>query len=450
MQTPIYDFLTRYRENGKLRLHMPGHKGVGTLGVEPLDLTEVAGADSLYAASGIIAESERNASRLFGCPTYYTTEGSSHAIRAMLYLVSLYAREKGERARILAGRNAHKAFLSAAVLLDFSTEWLYPVENEDHLSAHIDREALSQFFQNEDRRPHALYLTTPDYLGRCEDIRAVAALCRQYGVLLLVDNAHGAYRRFLSEPSDPISLGADMAASSAHKTLPALTGAAYLHIADSAPAVFKREAKNALLLFGSTSPSYLTLASLDLLNRYLADGYRERLDTYTKLLDKCKLDLTKLGFSLCGDEPLKITLLPKSFGYTGDEVANYLRKNGVECEASDKDHTVFMFTPEATEDAPFRLLSLLSALKKKEAITALPPSAPRADAVMSPREAMLSPSVTKSVRDAVGCVLRDAAISCPPAVPILVAGERVTSEAAEALLYYGIETVDVICEGDTV
>ena len=450
MNTPIYDFLTRYRENGKLRLHMPGHKGVGTLGVEPLDLTEVAGADSLYAASGIIAESEQNASRLFGCRTFFTTEGASHAIRAMLYLVTLYAKEKGRKARILAGRNAHKAFLSAAVLLDFSVEWLYPASDEDHLSAHVDKDSLSLYLKDEAKRPDALYLTSPDYLGRREDIRAVATLCKRYGVLLLVDNAHGAYLRFLPTPSDPMALGADLAASSAHKTLPALTGAAYLHIADSAPAVFKREAKNALLLFGSTSPSYLTLASLDLLNRYLVNGYRESLDAYVKLLDKCKLDLTNLGFSICGDEPLKITLLPKSFGYTGDEVANYLRENGVECEASDKDHTVFMFTPEATEDAPFRLLSLLSALKKKEAVTALPPSAPRADAVMSPREAMLSPSVTKSVRDAVGCVLRDAAISCPPAVPILVAGERVTSEAAEALLYYGIETVEVVCEGDTV
>ena len=448
METPIYDFLSRYREEEKIRLHMPGHKGVGPLGIESYDLTEVAGADTLYAASGIIKRSEENASRLFGCPTYYTTEGSSHAIRAMLYLVSLYAREKGERARILAGRNAHKAFLSAAVLLDFSTEWLYPLENEDHLSARIDREALSLFFQNEDRRPHALYLTTPDYLGRCEDIRAVAALCRQYGVLLLVDNAHGAYRRFLSEPSDPISLGADMAASSAHKTLPALTGAAYLHIAESAPALFRREAKNALLLFGSTSPSYLTLASLDLLNRYLADGYREKLCEYEKILDKCKLQLTKIGFSIIGDEPLKITLSPKSFGYTGDEIADLLRESGVECEASDKDYTVFMFTPEQTESVPLSLVSLLSGLKRRPPITAFPPPAPRTDAVTSPRDAMLSPSETVTVSQAVGRILRDTAISCPPAVPVLVAGERVTEEAAAALSYYGIETVDVVREGD--
>ena len=446
MDTPIYDFLLRYREEERLRLHMPGHKGVGPLGIESLDLTEVEGADALYAASGIIKESEENASRLFGCPTYYTTEGSSHAIRAMLYLVTLYARMRGKKARILAGRNAHKAFLSAAVLLDFSIEWLYPEKNEDHLSALIDREALLRCFENGGCRPDALYLTTPDYLGRCESIRDIAALCKKYGVLLLVDNAHGAYRRFLPVPSDPISLGADMAASSAHKTLPALTGAAYLHIADGAPALFKSEAKNALLLFGSTSPSYLTLASLDLLNRYLADGYREKLCQYATILDKCKLELTKIGFSLYGDEPLKITLAPKPFGYTGDEVADYLRKSSIECEASDKDHTVLMFTPEARESAPARLLSLLKNLQKRMPIQETPPPAPRADAILSLREAMLSPSETVTVSDAVGRILRDAAISCPPAVPILVAGERVTAEAAEALSYYGIRTVDVVKE----
>lgn len=446
MKTPIYDFLLRYREEERLRLHMPGHKGVGPLGIESLDLTEVEGADSLYAASGIIKESEENASRLFGCPTFYTTEGSSHAIRAMLYLVTLYAREKGERARILAGRNAHKAFLSSAVLLDFSIEWLYPKENEDHLSAFIDREALLRCFEDKGRRPHALYLTSPDYLGRREDIRHIAALCKKYGVLLLVDNAHGAYLRFLPAPSDPISLGADMAASSAHKTLPALTGAAYLHIADGAPALFKSEAKNALLLFGSTSPSYLTLASLDLLNRYLSEGYREKLCEYEKIVEKCKLELTNCGFSLYGDEPLKITLAPKSFGYTGDGVADYLRRNGVECEASDKDYTVFMFTPEARESAPARLVSLLKGLKKKSPINVVPPSSPSSDAVLSPREAMLSPSETATVSDAVGRILRDAAISCPPAVPILVAGERVTEVAAAALSYYGIESVDVVKE----
>ena len=86
MITPIHDFVKTYTASGPVRLHMPGHKGRGPLGCEALDLTEIPGADSLYEASGIIARSEANASRLFGCPTFYSTEGSSHCIRAMLLL----------------------------------------------------------------------------------------------------------------------------------------------------------------------------------------------------------------------------------------------------------------------------------------------------------------------------------------------------------------------------
>ena len=113
MKTPICDFVKAYKEQKALRLHMPGHKGRELLGMEGLDLTEIAGADSLYEADGIIRESEDNASRLFGCPTFYSTEGSSQCIRAMLYLACLQAKASGRKPVIAAGRNAHRTFLTA-------------------------------------------------------------------------------------------------------------------------------------------------------------------------------------------------------------------------------------------------------------------------------------------------------------------------------------------------
>ena len=66
MTTPIVDFVRSYAKSGTARLHMPGHKGQSLLGFEPLDITEICGADELYAPEGIIAESEANATRLFG------------------------------------------------------------------------------------------------------------------------------------------------------------------------------------------------------------------------------------------------------------------------------------------------------------------------------------------------------------------------------------------------
>ena len=126
MSTPLCDFVRRYAEAQPLRLHMPGHKGVSLLGPEPLDITEIDGADELFAPSGILADSEAQASRAFGAPTLYSAGGSTLCIQAMLYLAMLSAAAAGRRAHILAGRNAHKVFLHAAALLDIGITWLYP------------------------------------------------------------------------------------------------------------------------------------------------------------------------------------------------------------------------------------------------------------------------------------------------------------------------------------
>ena len=123
MDTPICDFVKDYAHNDALRLHMPGHKGQGPLGVESLDITEIGGADVLYAAKGIIRRSQANAAALFGTGrTVYSAEGSSLCIRAMLYLAMLQARADGKTPRIAAGRNAHKAFMTAAALLDLDID----------------------------------------------------------------------------------------------------------------------------------------------------------------------------------------------------------------------------------------------------------------------------------------------------------------------------------------
>ena len=125
MNTPVVDFVRRYARQRTTRMHMPGHKGRGPLGCEELDITEIAGADELYEAEGIIAQSEANATQLFGTArTYYSTEGSSQCIRAMLHLALQMRPAKAGRPVLLAARNAHKALLYAAALLDFDIQWL--------------------------------------------------------------------------------------------------------------------------------------------------------------------------------------------------------------------------------------------------------------------------------------------------------------------------------------
>ena len=238
-------------------MHMPGHKGAGILGFEGMDLTEIYGADELFAAEGIIKESEQNASSLFGCPTYYSTQGSTLCIQTMCTILCQDAKSKGKKPKILAGRNAHRSFIHAAALLDFEIEWLYG--NSDYLSCKIHAEDLEKAII--ESLPTAVYLTNPDYLGNLLDIQSLASVCKKHNVLLAIDNAHGAYLRFLEPSLHPIDLGADLCCDSAHKTLPVLTGGAYLHLSDSLNQVWKNDVKHFMEYFSSTSPSYLIMAS---------------------------------------------------------------------------------------------------------------------------------------------------------------------------------------------
>lgn len=427
METPICDFVRRYAASGIQRLHMPGHKGSGPLGFEDMDITEISGADSLYGANGIIAESEANASRLFGCPTFYSTEGSSQCIRAMVYLAMLDAKAKGKTFRIAAGRNAHKTFLTAVAMTDAEVIWLYPKHGESYLSCTVtaaDVAALEDIT--------ALYLTSPDYLGNMADLSAVGEICRKKGILLLVDNAHGAYLRFLTPSRHPMDLGADLCCDSAHKTLPVLTGGAYLHIRDEPLA---QHAKCALAMFGSTSPSYLILQSLDSANAYLATAYQKDLANCTAVIDSIKGRLIALGYCFAGSEPMKLSLRAKPYGYAGTEMAQLLRKKGIECEFSDPDYLVLMPVPGTDLKA---LEEALTSIPRRAALQLPTPTFSPPESVISIREAMFSPARLVAVEESVGCILADASVGCPPAVPILVCGERIDETAIAAFQYYGI------------
>lgn len=421
---------------------MPGHKGKPIIGAEHLDITEIAGADSLYEASGIIAESEKNASELFGCPTYYSTEGSSQCIRAMLYLAQLFAREKGRNGTVLAARNAHKTFHSAAALLDIDVDWLYG-HGSSYLSCDISAQDIEEYFKGAKEVPCAVYLTSPDYLGNVLDIRAISEVCRRYGALLIVDNAHGAYLKFLQESEHPMDLGADICCDSAHKTLPVLTGGAYLHISKSLFDELGYAVKDALSLFGSTSPSYLILQSLDEANAYL-EYHRERLADFINKVNDLKNALVNGGYSLYGDEALKITVQAKKYGYYGTEFAEILFKNGIVCEFSDRDFIVLMLTPENSEKELIRLKEVMLSIPQREEISESMPSFSKKLRAVSIREAALSPFETVSVSDAIGRVSSVSVVGCPPAVPITVSGEIIDENAAECFKYYGINTCKVI------
>lgn len=448
MNTPICDFIKKYNEKNPLRLHMPGHKGKALLGFEQFDITEITGADSLYEASGIIAESEKNASTLFSCDTFYSTEGSSHCIRTMLYLVCMYAKKSGrEKTLILSARNCHKTFISACALLDFDIEWLYGNENDSYLSCNISAKALEKKLlemKNADRLPTAVYITSPDYLGNICDIQAISKVCKEFGMLLIVDNAHGAYLKFLEKSLFPIEQGADICCSSAHKTLPVITGGAYLHIAQSVDSFFVQNAKNALSLFGTTSPSYLILQSIDFANKYISENYISELSEFIKTVEYAKNTLTEHGYTFIGNEPLKLTLDAKKYGYYGKEIASELEKSGIFCEFCDRDYIVFMLTPNLGKSGVQKLVTALKDLPKREEICESLPKFSMPTPKMNIRDTIMLPKELILVADAVGRILGDVSVSCPPAVPILMCGEEITAEIVSVFEYYGVEYCTVI------
>lgn len=445
MDTPIRDFVRAYAESGALRLHMPGHKGQSILGAEPLDITEIGGADVLYASGGIIRRSEENAAALFGTGrTLYSAEGSSLCIRAMLYLAALYANAQGKPPRIAAGRNAHKVFATAAALLDLDVDWIWPETRESLVSCQITPRALEDYLAQAEVPPAAVYLTSPDYLGNMADIGELSRICHGHGALLLVDNAHGAYLRFLPESRHPMDLGADLCCDSAHKTLPVLTGGAYLHISPAAPAALTDWAESAMALFASTSPSYLILQSLDEANRYLAGAFRPRLAEFADALSAMKGRLAACGYVSAGSEPLKLTLDAKARGRTGIELARELENRGIVCEFSDPDFTVMMLTPENGLDALPRLESALRSVPAKAPIPREVPVLAKPERRLSPRQALMAPSREVEIHRCAGKVLAAPTVSCPPAVPIVVCGEVIDETAVRLMEYYGIPTCRVV------
>lgn len=443
MDTPICDFVAKYSATTPLRLHMPGHKGTSLLGIEHLDITEIDGADSLFEAEGIIRKSEENASLLFGCQTLYSTEGSSLCIRAMLYLCVLYAEQQGKQPLIAAARNVHSTFIRAAAMLDFNIHWLYTERTNSYLSCVIDPQSLEQWLSSAEIKPVAVYLTSPDYLGNVSDIQQISGICHKYGVLLIVDNAHGAYLRFLPSSAHPIDLGADLCCDSAHKTLPVLTGGAYLHISGQAPELFSRLAKQAMVMFGSTSPSYLILQSLDAANRYLNQEYPKKLNSFLTAAHEIKAALTKHGYVFIGDELLKLTLDCKSYGYTGTELARYIKSMNILAEFADPDYLVLMLTPEIGIDGLDRLKVALISIPRRSALSHAVPIPSPGKQVLTPRQAAFSPCETIPVAQSIGRILASPSVGCPPAVPIVVCGEQINEDAIACFSYYDIDRVCV-------
>lgn len=442
MNTKIYDYLKEYEASGKMRCHMPGHKGRSLSDypelqkIYALDITEIKGADSLFEADGIISESEEKMAELYGtAATLYSAGGSTSCIQAMLGAM------KAENRKVFAIRNVHRAFLNSCVLLGIDAEWIMPDYTSGILSGTVRPEAVEEALKGTENA--CLYVTSPDYTGRIADIASLAEICHKYGAVLIVDNAHGAHLNFMNDSSHPIFLGADMCCDSAHKMLPALTGAAMLHMRDKK---YKNVLREYMSIFTSTSPSYLILMSLDICTDYISKRIRKDISAILPEIKKFRDHFSK-KLSFAESEPFHITINAAESGYDGIEFAEFLRENGCECEYADSQIVILLLSPVTTVSELTEMKNIiekvLEAVEKKERkIIKAMPELPKK--VMGIREAAFSTMEEVNVENSLGRICAAVKVPCPPAVPIAASGEVIDENCINIFKNYGISSVFVV------
>ena len=327
-------------------------------------------------------------------------------------------------------------------MLGADVEWIYNESSSNYFSNYLTPEILEKYLNSIKELPCALYVTSPDYLGNILDIENLAKITNKYGVLLLVDNAHGAYLKFLDK--HPISLGASMCADSAHKTLPVLTGGAYLHLSSEIYKQLNGYVEMALNLFGTTSPSYLILSSLDNVNAYLENGYSNKLKDFIKKLDVLKTKLQSAGYRFIGSEPLKLTIDAKDYGYTGQEFVEILKNNDIFVEFYDFDYVVLMFTIEILDSELKKIADVLLDINKREKIEKTNFSQPKNQRALQLKDVVFSLTKITDAKNALGKVYADFNIPCPPAVPIIMPGEVISNSTIEIFNYYKIDKIKIV------
>ena len=437
--TPLYDAIDNYIKKDMSRLHMPGHKGADIFNSANLlryDVTEVDGTDSLYHASEAIAQTEAELAALYGSTrTVISASGSTLCIQAMLALVARPG------AKIIAGRNIHRSAVNAMALLDISPVWVYPKTNI-MCGGIISPDDIKQALISEPNAA-AVYVTSPDYFGNLCDIKSIADICRNFDVPLLVDNAHGSHLKFLPTSQHPIDLGAAICCDSLHKTLPVLTGGALRHIADER---FAQNAKNAMSIFGTTSPSYLIMLSIDLSIDYIKNNIKSDLICIADWVDKAKKLAKNKGFGVIEKncDPCRLSLDISKAGFNAVEFGRYIRSRLIEPEMLNDCYCVLLPSVFNSERDFKRIEKMIADAEIKKSVK-LPEYTPEKPIqAISMKQAMLSARKLQPLSVCEGRIAADINCPCPPAVPLVMYGELIDKNMIEILKNYGTQQLYVV------
>lgn len=447
-KTPLCDVLVQYAGEDRVRLSMPGHKG----GMQPKnqlvsawgtslwqwDVTELAMTDQLYHAQGCLWESQQLLADFLGAKQgFFLINGSSSGL--MAGILSLI--QPGER--ILVPRNAHGSIWRGVALAQGEAV-VMPVSIEEtyRIPLGIDPKQLEKVIL--DFHIKAMVAVYPSYHGLCGDIKTIVALCKKYGVKLLVDMAHGGHLPFLpGEIANPISLGADIVVQSWHKTMGSLTQTAVAAVQNDGLAFDKN-----LLYFQSTSPSYPLMASLEETRRFwaaegvglgqgLAFWAEEFADAINQLPGWRTLGAEDFSVPVENKDCTKI-LLVNDWQLSGFAVADALEKRGIDVEmAEDCVVTIILAVGDLLQKDRIlgRVLAALkeiTAERKSLAVTTekkMPSSLRWNQVELLAADAYYGkPRSLVPLQQAVGRVVAEMVSLYPPGVPLLLAGQKITQE----------------------
>ena len=461
----LYEKLINYGKSDFYGFHMPGHKRNGEIMENGLpyqiDITEIEGFDDLHHARELLKEAQERAARVYHAEeTCYLINGSTSGILSGL----LGCTHKG--GRILAARNCHKSVYAAIYMHELDVEYIYPEYDEKTgLNGAIDADAVRRILL-EDRTEHcgkttisAIVITSPTYDGVVSDIRRIADTVHEFGIPLIVDEAHGAHFGFHTYfPENANQQGADVVIHSLHKTLPSLTQTALIHL--NGNLINRERVRKYVHMLQTSSPSYVLMASMDECIRFLEREqdafvlYQERLKKLRRELKKLKkLQLVETNAYDCS----KIVISTKNTVkgqevYTGKILyEELLTSYHLQMEMASREYVLAMTSVCDTEEGFRRLKEALfqidESLERKE-IDNTSMELPRLQRVYTSAEAENLSEEKSNVeillpKECQERISLEYAYVYPPGIPLIVPGERISKKAVELLQLYEKSGFDI-------
>lgn len=463
----IFDKLKAYSDSDYYAFHMPGHKRNLDLmdGTSPyrIDITEIDGFDDLHHAEGILRDAQERAARVYHADeTHFLVNGSTVGILSAI----LGTTEKGDS--ILVARNCHKSVYHAIYLNELDPVYLYPkFDTEQGLSTEIDAADVQKALE-EHPKICAVMIVSPTYDGVVSDIEKIAEIVHAKGCPLIVDEAHGAHFGF--DPYFPKSAniyGADLVINSLHKTLPALTQTALLHV--NGDMVNRRKVKQYLDMLQTSSPSYILMASIDASIGMLEETlethsdarsdykYKNIFSEYANRIEALRKDLKRLKYlkiiqtdNTDRYDRSKFVISVKHAPMSSHELYEILlHRYHLQMEMLAGTYVLAMTTVGDTQEGLDRLRDALLEIDKEIDTRQGRPAAIETDLPLSGRQPALEKVWTiaeavnrtdkiqkRSFEDSIGCISVEYAYLYPPGSPLIVPGERITKEAVEILHWY--------------